>query len=180
MEGVSPCTNILSLYYGLILNYFLWEAKNSHLAAVPGTHLRPGIWSSSHTPLVFFCNMLQHEGRDYILYSGRIMTVGNLGYQTSWKHSYGQSHLTVDQRYYNVSQKKDVKENTFVDTKMLSKGTATQSGLYCCWVTSYDWVLRGAKSSKVATQKERASIFYLSVCKVRGWDKSDWYLQSHI
>ena len=66
-----------------LLNYFLWEAKNSHLLAVPGTHLGPGIWSSSRTPTFISCKMLQHEGRDYILYSKRIMTVGNLGYQTS-------------------------------------------------------------------------------------------------
>ena len=39
--------------------------------------------------------------------------------------------LGILQAYYNVSQKKDVKQNTFVATKMLSKGTATQSGLYC-------------------------------------------------
>ena len=57
------------------------------------------------------------------------MTVGNLGQLEILVWT--QSHLTVDQHYYNVSQKKDVKQNTFVATKMLSKGTATQSGLYC-------------------------------------------------
>ena len=49
VECVSPWINLLSLYYGLLLNSFLCEAKNSHLAAVPGTRLRPGC-NLSFTP----------------------------------------------------------------------------------------------------------------------------------
>ena len=40
VECVAPWINLLSLYYGSLLNSFLQEAENPHLAAVPGTRLR--------------------------------------------------------------------------------------------------------------------------------------------
>ena len=53
MECVAPWINVLSLHYGLHLSSFLYEAKNPHLTATPGTHLRPGTWPSSPTPISF-------------------------------------------------------------------------------------------------------------------------------
>ena len=52
-HSVSPWINLLSLYYGSLLNPFLCEAKNTHLAAVPGTWPRPALWPSSRAPLSF-------------------------------------------------------------------------------------------------------------------------------
>ena len=56
VECVSSWINLLSLYYGSLLSSFLGEAKNPHLVAVPGTHLRPGTWPFSPAPYSF----LQH------------------------------------------------------------------------------------------------------------------------
>ena len=50
-----PQINLLSLYYGLFLNSFLCKAKN----LVPGTHLRPGKWPSSHAPHSFLQQLNQ-------------------------------------------------------------------------------------------------------------------------
>ena len=49
-----PQINLLSLYYGLFLNSFLCKAKN----LVPGTHLRPGKWPSSHAPHSFLQSLI--------------------------------------------------------------------------------------------------------------------------
>ena len=50
--SVSPWINILSLYFGLPFNPFLYEAKNPHVA-IPGTHLRPRTWPASHAAFSF-------------------------------------------------------------------------------------------------------------------------------
>ena len=57
IECVSPWINLLSLYYGSLLNSSLREAKNPRLLSVPGTCLWPGMWPSSPAPLSF----LQHS-----------------------------------------------------------------------------------------------------------------------
>ena len=49
------CVSLLSLYYGSLMISFLCEAKDPHLVPVPGVHLRPGTWSSSHAP--FSCSL---------------------------------------------------------------------------------------------------------------------------
>ena len=56
MKCVSPWINLFPPYYGLFLNSFLPEAKNPSLAAILGTYLRLGTWSSSHALL----SLLQH------------------------------------------------------------------------------------------------------------------------
>ena len=56
MKCVSPWINLFPLYYALFLNSFLPEAKNPSLAAIPGTYLRLGTWSSSCALL----SLLQH------------------------------------------------------------------------------------------------------------------------
>ena len=62
MECVSPWVNLLSLYDGLLLNSFPCEAKNSHLAAVPGIRLRSGC-DLSFTPhfLSYNTSSMWHE-----------------------------------------------------------------------------------------------------------------------
>ena len=45
--------NLLSLSYGLLLNFFLCEAKNSHLVVIPRPWRWPGMWPSFHAPLSF-------------------------------------------------------------------------------------------------------------------------------
>ena len=56
VECVSPWINLPSPYCGSLLNSFLHKAKTPHLAAAPGTRLRPGTWPSSRAALSF----LQH------------------------------------------------------------------------------------------------------------------------
>ena len=57
--GVLPSwINLLSLDYGLLWKSFLWEAKNPHLAAIPGTQMRPKMWPSSHARFFFLQQFL--------------------------------------------------------------------------------------------------------------------------
>ena len=53
MACASPWINLPLLHCGSLLNYFLCKTNKPHLAAIPGSHLRTGIWPFSHIPLSF-------------------------------------------------------------------------------------------------------------------------------